>query len=557
MNTIQKNKSSTKVEPRPLDDGGDAELQGVKAARATHVDGYQAVEAKPVDRRDRSEELQAVPTAWELHQVAAGSLDPVVVAQGLRKGLLSADPVVVAKAIESLRIAESFQAQHRSHAEAFAGTGYDVQPWPGLVVELSPDEAKKVLKRAKESRYDGGAPAGDILGMLVKEGLLKASDGTHVSLFGVVQDLYRAYLPGSRAALLPRGDVADFQEAWRNNLEAAATIRKAVHDVAAYNTKAGKVKMGCPFSQGNHAKGSSFDGARLIADGNAPEWIQDLFAHAGPGRVRISSSATDPNEPDQKPHQTGFRLVIPIGGPLEDPNTPRIDLTANTGAKTHAESGLEHTRFTEQFSVPRKGVAGLQPVRIAQHLTSRKPLERISEIAVALGATKQAAKERFHEHDLYGRHSFFIGGRHVQVRFQIEGPTNFPDIRGHKDPNADLNAIKQGIAKGGLKVAMYLTEIPEGRPELVNDEDWKKAHWYRVGTVQVPAQEANPNSEAAQWFERTPHVPVGPNKLFWGEGIAADRALVYRESGKMRTDWKAQDGLGYGPPKPEVSPKGW
>lgn len=32
--------------------------------------------------------------------------------------------------------------------------------------------------------------------------------------------------------------------------------------------------------------------------------------------------------------------------------------------------------------------------------------------------------------------------------------------------------------------------------------------------MHVPAQEANPNSEAAQWFERTPHIPVGPNKLF-------------------------------------------
>lgn len=557
MNTIQKHKGANKVEARPVADGDAGEVKGSRSSRSVQVDGYQAVEAKPVDRRDRSEALQAVPTAWELHQVAAGSLDPAVVAQGLRKGLLSAEPVVVAKAIESLRIAEAFQAQHRSHAEAFAGTGYDVQPWPGLVVELSPEEAKTVLKRAKASRYEGGAPARDILGMLVKEGLLKANDGTDVSLFGVVQDLDRAYLPASRAALLPRGDVADFQEAWRNNLEAAATIRKAVHDVAAYNTKAGKVKMGCPFSQGNHAKGTSFDGARLITDGNAPEWIQDLFAHAGLGRVRISSSATDPHEPDQKPHQTGFRLVIPVGGPLEDPNTPRIDLTANTGAKTHAESGLEHTRFTEQFSVPRKGVAGLQPVRIAQHLASTEPLERISEIAVALGATKQAAKERFHEHELYGRHSFFIGGRHVQVRFQIEGPTDFADIRRSKDPNADLNAIKDGVAKGGLKVAMYLTELPEGRPELVNEEDWKQAHWYRVGTVHVPAQEASPNSEAAQWFERTPHVPVGPNKLFWGEGIAADRALVYRESGKMRTEWKPQDGLGYGPPKPQVSPKGW
>src|SRR5690606_22449194 len=87
-----------------------------------------------------------------------------------------------------------------------------------------------------------------------------------------------------------------------------------------------------------------------------------------PGRVRISSSATDPNEPDQQPHQTGIRIAIPFGGSLDHPTTSRMDLTLNTGAETHAESGRDHTEFTKRFTVPRDGLAGSRLVRITKHL---------------------------------------------------------------------------------------------------------------------------------------------------------------------------------------------
>lgn len=522
------------------------------------VDGYQAGEAKPVNRLDLSDAVKAVPTAWDLHQLAGGRADAAAIAQGLKKGLLSPDKAAVAKAVESLRIAESFQNQHRIHAASFEGTGYDVQPWPGLHIELTVDEAKKVLKQAKESPYDGGAPARDILAMLVKEGVIRAPAGEDRSLFGAAGQLDRAYLPNSRSELHPRGDVKTFKEAWANNLEAVSNIQEAIHQTTNFNQAMGRILKGqCPFAHGNHAKGASFDQARLTVDPNAPDFVHDLLGKSGPGRIRISNSATDPNEPDQADHQTGFRLVIPVGGTLDDPNTARIDITANTGAETHAESGKEHTRFSKVFSAPVKGLLGSRPARILRHFLAGEPLERAHEIKVALGATKQAAKETFNEHLFYGRHSFFFGGRHVQVYFKVEEPTNFEDIRKSKDPNADGNAIKKGIKEGGLKVSMYMAEMPEGRPELVNEENWKGAKWFKAATVTLPAQEATTDSAAHQWFMKTPHVPVGSNKLFWGEGIAADRAEVYRASGWLRYAWAFMKGMGNQPFQPGMNPPGW
>ena len=61
----------------------------------------------------------------------------IVVAAALKASLLSSDPAKVKKAVETLQIAESFQNQHRVQAEAFKDTGYDVQKWPGLKVQLS------------------------------------------------------------------------------------------------------------------------------------------------------------------------------------------------------------------------------------------------------------------------------------------------------------------------------------------------------------------------------------------------------------------------------------
>ncbi|MBL8953083.1 MAG: hypothetical protein JNK82_20065 [Myxococcaceae bacterium] len=491
-----------------------------------------------------------VPTSWDIQQLAAGQGNPQIVAAALKQALLTTNPAAVKKAVETLQIAESFQNQHRVQSAAFEGTGYDVQRWPGLTVQLSAPEAYQVAQTL-------GGPAHEVLAMLHREGLLEVEVPGGHGPFGEFQARPEAYLSGSRGTPAPRGDAKTMKESWNNNLIAGQTIRDAVKEVAEFNaTKAGgagQVKMTCPFAHGNHAKGASFGNARFQADPAAPAWVKDLLSQPGPGRVRISSSATDPNEPDQQPHQTGIRIAIPFGGSLDDPTTTRMDLTLNTGPETHAESGRDHTEFTKRFTVPRDGLVGSKPVRIAKHLLDgqgdglagklSEVKERIDEVRVALGATRQAKKETFNEHVFWGRHAFFAGGRHVQVRIEVVEPTSFADIRRSKDPNADLNEIKRTIASGGLKLRMYVAEIPPGRPELVEQENWKDVSWWPAGTIELPPQDSDPASPHSAWFHKTPHVPVGANKLFQAEGIGRDRVYVYAASGQMRTGWRDGDGL--------------
>lgn len=490
----------------------------------------------------------SVPTAREIHQLAAGQASPQVVATALKASLLSGNPVTVRKAVETLQIAESFQNQHDVQAEAFAGTGYDVQRWPGLKVTLTSDEAKQVTSAL------GGQP-NEVLAMLQREGLVDVPGVAKA--FGDFRPRPEAYLAGSRGVPAPRGDAKTMKESWENNLTAGRNIRDAVREVGEFNAnkagEAGKVAMTCPFAQGNHAKGASFGNAKWQADPAAPTWVKDLMAQSGPGRVRISSSATDPNEADQQPHQTGLRIAIPFGGSLDDPTSSRMDLTLNTGAETHAESGKDHTEFTKRFTVPRDGLAGTQAARLVKHLFDgqgegikgklSEVKERIDEVRVALGATRQAKKETFDEHVFWARHSFFVGGKHVQVRIEVAEPNTFKDIRRSKDPNADLNEIQRGIAAGGLKLRMFMAEIPPGRPELVEQENWQDVQWFAAGTIDLPAQQSDPTSAASAWFQKTPHVPAGANKLFQAEGIGRDRPYVYAASGNMRTAWKEGDGL--------------
>ncbi len=490
-----------------------------------------------------------VPTSWDVQQLAAGQSSPQVVAAALKASLVSGNPASVKKAIETLQIAESFQNQHRVQSEAFAGTGYDVQRWPGLKVELTLGEAQQVLNAL------GGASGHEVLAMLHREGLIEVKDIPVP--FGAFGARPEQYLSGSRGTPAPRGDAKTMRESWDNNLIAGRNIREAVKEVAEHNAgKAGgaaKVQLKCPFANGNHAKGAAFGNAKFQADPSAPAWVKDLLSQPGPGRVRISSSATDPNEPDQQPHQTGVRIAIPFGGSLDDPTTSRMDLTLNTGPQTHAESGKDHTEFTKRFSVPRDGVQGSKAVRIAKHLFDgqgeglkgklSEVRERIDEVRVALGATTQAKRETFDEHVFWGRHSFFVGGKHMQVRVIVVEPKDFKDIRRSKDPNADLNEIKATLAREGLKLRLEMTELPEGHPELIEQENWKDAEWWPAGTIELPPQDSDPSSAHSEWFKKVPHVPAGANKLFQAEGIGRDRPYVYAASGQMRTGWKEGDGL--------------
>jgi hypothetical protein len=506
-------------------------------------------------------DVKAVPTGWELQQLISGQITREAVSRSLHAALVSSNPQVVNKAVQTLEIAESYSNQHRLQAAAFANTGYDVQTWPGLNILLTDAEVQQIAENVK--RQDGGSDTLRTLAMLCREGILETDN---VWPFGELDPKVMKYLPGSRGTPAPRGDAHTHAQAWANNLSATKIIQQVVHDVAAYNAArtrelaAEAPNQTCPFNRGNHAKGIAFENVALEVDAGAPVWVQDLMSKAEPGRMRISGSQTNPLEPDSEPHQTGIRLSIPFGGSLEDPHTPRLELTANTGAKTHAESGLDHVSFTQHYSVPVDGLWGTRLGRIAKHLIDGgEVLERAKEIKTALDAVKQAAEESFHEHVFFARHAFFVGGRHVQVRFEVLAPQSFRKTKRDTDPNADLNEVNRTVSREGMKLAMYFAEIPEGRPELVEQEAWADVPWYRAATIEVPAQTASADSTAAKWFDQVPHVPAGANKLFQAEGIGRDRVAVYTASGRMRTDWKPGDGLakwqGYDPER--RWPPGW
>jgi hypothetical protein len=506
-------------------------------------------------------DTKVVPGAWEIQQLVSGQITPEAVSKSLHAALLSTNPHVVDKAVQTLEIAESYSNQRRVQTSAFANTGYYVQTWPGLDIQLTDADVQQITENVK--RQDGGLDALQTLAMLCREGIVKTS---RISPFGELDPKAIKHLPGSRGTPTPRGDAHTHEQAWANNLRAARMIQQVVRDVAAYNTaktrglEAEGLEQACPFNRGNHAKGIAFEKVAFQVDAGAPEWVQDLMSKPGLGRMRISGSQTDPFEPDSEPHQTGIRLSIPFGGSLDDPRTPRLELTANTGARTHAESGLDHVSFTQHYSVPVDGLWGTRLGRIAKHfIDGGEVLERAREIKTALDATKQAAEESFHEHVFFARHAFFVGGRHVQVRFEVLAPRSFRKTQGDSDPNADLNEVKRTVSLEGLKLAMYLGEIPEGSPELIEQEAWADVPWHRAATIEVPPQNASADSTAAQWFDQVPHVPAGANKLFQAEGIGRDRVAVYTASGQMRAEWKPGDGLdkwqGYDPKRQR--PREW
>jgi hypothetical protein len=216
-----------------------------------------------------------------------------------------------------------------------------------------------------------------------------------------------------------------------------------------------------------------------------------------------------------------------------------IDITANTGNRTHAQTAAEHTRFTQDLSVPKNWLAGLTPIRALRHLGGAvfgpaRILDRVDAMRNASEVTRTAMKQRFHEHQFFGRHAFFVGGRYVQVRFDIIEPRTFADPNDNsKDRNARINAASATISQQGLKLAMYYTVIPEWDPEMAEVEGWDGA-MLQLAVIDVPPQMPGPDSRAARWFDDFPHVPAGRDKVFHAVGLGRHRVPIYKESGRVR-----------------------
>lgn len=480
--------------------------------------------------------IVGTPTVAHLEGLRSGSVQPAAVAWALREALTSGDPAKLAKAAQTLQVAESYQRKAQQDATNYAGTGFVPFTFPKLEVKLSAEQTAQLINQlatAKDKPSIAALHTAAARGLLVTEP--RDALGPTGKLAGLAPKEL-TLLPGSDGREAPRGGAKTFQEDWTENVvPGLANIKEAIIETAKARGPS------CPYARGNHAKGVSFDDASFKVDKNAPPWAKDLFGDGlEGGMVRISGSQTNPDQPDSEAHMPGIRLVFPVNGALDGSATSTIDLTANTGDTTHAQTAAEHTRFTQDISVPKRGLSNLTPVRAAKHVLGGLfgapggVPERIRQMKNAVEVTGMANAQRFDEHEFFGRHAFFVGGRYVQVRFEVVEPKPFPDASKDPHPDARLNAVSKGIAEGGLKLAMFVTELPGGNPDLVEQEGWKGLPETRLATITVPPQQQTKDSRAAKWFDEVSHVPGGDDKVFQAAGLGRHRVPVYLQSEKVR-----------------------
>jgi hypothetical protein len=159
----------------------------------------------------------------------------------------------------------------------------------------------------------------------------------------------------------------------------------------------------------------------------------------------------------------------------------------------------------------------------------------------ALSVTGKVKEQRFHEHDFYGRHAFFVAGRYVQIRFKVIEPKAFPDPRESQAPNARLDAVADTVASRGLKFAMFVTELPHGAdPALAEQEGWEGFPEKQLGVIEVPRQLASSTSAAHQWMLEHPHLQSLPVHTFHAVGLGRHRVPIYEASGKFRNEDNAK-----------------
>lgn len=478
-----------------------------------------------------------VPSLSEVEAIRAGDLDAASTVQALKVALLSAHPQDVKQAARTLQVIESYARKAAQDHTNYAGTGFTPFTFPEVELSFAKDELDKLADAVARTRDPETA---DILLMAERRGLIGTEPQGSLSRHGKLVSLATGAsgeLAASDGVERPRGGAKSFHDEWVNEVEPGMrNIREAIIQTAAARG------AGCPYAHGNHAKGIEFENVSMKTAEAAPAWVKELFgASKSGGMIRLSGSQTNPDEPDSEPHQPGLRVVIPIAGRLEDGSATQIlDLTANAGSTTHAKTAARHTQFTKTFSVPREGLLGLRPLRAAGHVFGGvfkgRALERAGEMRSALGSSGKANEELFHEHDLYARHAYFIGGRYVQIRMKVIEPQDFPDPRGDPRPNARLDVVQQTVADRGMKIAMYVTELPQGRAEMAEQEGWKglEGTEYLAATFTVPPQNAAENTSAATYMREHPFVPAGPKMVATGVGLGRHRAALYEFAGNFR-----------------------
>ncbi len=493
-------------------------------------------------------QLSLVPNTASMVALSAGTGKPDEVAKALKAALLSPTLKVLQKATRTLQVAEAYQRKASMDASNYKNPsgnplkGFVPVKWPGLKVTLSEAETQQL----KKMLADGSAQEIGVLLMSAKAGLIQTTPPNALQLAieakTIAQPNQSSYqLPASQGVESPR-DAAGFPQEFSEHVKPAAdNINLAQELTAERNSKITGVK--CPYAQGNHAKGVAFGDVKMNVDKDAPEWAKDLFGkQLDGGMLRVSGSMTDPLQPDSEPHQPGLRLVLPLKN--SNGTTQLIDLTANGGDTTHAQTADRHTAFTNNTSLPQKDALDLTPLRAIKHLVKEGDVVKgVKELYTALTDSKKLNGERFDEHQFYGRHTYFVGGRYVQIRIEVKEPKPFPDASKSSAPNAQIDAVSKTVAKEGMKLAMYITELPPGAdPGLIEKEYGEDGGWqglpeYKLATIDVPVQTTQGGSDSSKFFASVPHVPGGPDKVFTGAGgIGRERVLPYFASGLKRND---------------------
>lgn len=480
--------------------------------------------------------LRNVPSLADVESVRAGDLDPATMARALKDALLSPNPQVVKKAARTLQVVESYARKAAQDRSNYAGTGFVPFTFPKVDLRFSSSEAAALAGSVATTRDPATV---DILFMATRRGVLTLDHPV-----AILDDKRLAGLSTGDSGLLkaseglesPR-DAKTFHDEWVNEVEPGMrNIREVIIATAAARGAS------CPYARGNHAKGVEFENVKMKTADDAPEWVKDLFGDVVEGgMIRVSGSQTDPDEPDSKPHQPGVRLTLPLQGRLEDGSATQIfDITANSGNTTHANTGRKHTHFTKSLTTTKNNFFDVQPLRVARFvgggLLNGEAGERIGQIRSAIGATKEANQQPFHEHDLFARHAYFVGGRYVQFRLKVIEPQDFPNPVDDKNPNARLDAVSDTVAARGMKVAMYITEIPQGRAELAEEEGWTGLESTEVlaGVFEVPPQVASSNSSAAKYMQEHAFIPGGEKMVATGVGLGRHRVAVYQASQDQR-----------------------
>ena len=505
------------------------------AAASVGAESLNAQSARAVAEVAAKAELKAVPTVADLEAVKVGGASAADVSAALKKALLSTNPVVVKKAANTLRTAEAYTRKAAEDQENYRGTGFYAMTFPPLKIELNAAETKAVVRNIGISRDP--QTAGSMM-LASQTGLVTTTPAHTLTDHQAMREMWpagkSALLPGSNGAEKPSGRDS-FQEEWTKDAEPGiANIDTAIRQTAKANGAT------CPFAQGNHAKGQAFGEGEFQVNKNAPQWARELIGDDAKQGVmmRISTSHSNPNDHDREGAMTGVRLVVPIRGAPGDDGSQIMDITANNGETTHAANAREHTAFTNNISVPKDGLAGTKPVRVLKHLAggvlNGTLGDRVSGIRNALSVTKEAMAQPFDEQDLYARHTLFVGGRYVQIRYKVVDPQDFktadPDAK-----NGQTDAKADGIRRAGLKMNVYMKELPEGNPDLVEQEGWHGGNEVLLGTASFKPQESDPDSAASQYFDKYAHVPGRQNMLFRGVGvIGRHRSPVYQQSENTR-----------------------